>query len=612
MKNKKYIIEKKLLVPLLLLFNMAISVGQNSNAKEHYFYYKGEKFDLDFDYSSISVTSTGEMSENKISTSSVDSGFSIKNQNKSYTTQNITVLDKSSNDVERFNSEIEFSKKLDPDEYFANIQKIQEEDGIIKASPVFTVRNQKIGLSNNFYVKLKTASDYDSLVEMANKYSIEILGYNKFMPLWYTLSCTKQTAYNALNLSNIFYESNLFDCSEPEFLYHDLAATNDPYYQYQWGLNNTGQDDGTSGIDIKAEEAWSITTGSSNVKVAVFDHGFEMDHPDLQNNVYGTGYDATTATSPAWVRGNHGTACAGIIGAQQNNSIGISGVAPSTNLMSISINLFYSDTPQQLANGFSWAWQNGADVISNSWGGYTPSSIIEDAIQNALTYGRNGKGMVVVFAAGNEDDTIVRYPGRSIPEIIVAGAASPCGERKNPGSCDGESWWGSCYGSALDVVAPGVLIPTTDRQGTSGYESGDYTLTFNGTSSACPHVAGLAALILSRDTTLTGAQVRNIIESTAQKVGSYTYQTTSGRLNGSWNDEMGYGLIDAYAAVMAVCPTVSYTSRTVTSNTTVTGCNIIIQDVNVQNGAKLTVNADKNVTINGAFEVQLGSSLDVQ
>lgn len=379
-------------------------------------------------------------------------------------------------------------------------------------------------------------------------------------------------------------------------------------------LKNTGQNGGTSGIDIHAEQAWNITTGSSSIRVAVYDQGFEMNHPDLQNNVYGTGYDAETGTTPSIVRGNHGTACAGIVGAQQNNSIGISGVATSTSLMSVSLDLSWFDTPQQLANGFNWAWQNGADVISNSWGGYNPSTIIEDAINNTLTNGRSGKGTVVVFAAENEDNTNIRYPGVSIPGILVVGAASPCGERKNPSSCDGENW-GSCYGTQLDIVAPGVLIPTTDRQSSNGYNTssgtaGDYLQTFNGTSSACPHVAGLAALILSRDPTLTVQQVSDIIESTAQKVGGYNYQTTSGRSNGTWNNEMGYGLVDAYAAVAAVCLITYFENQTVTVNTNVSGCNVNVQDVIVTNNARLTITAERETVIN-SIDVQLGSELEV-
>jgi subtilisin family serine protease len=621
------------LILVFTLSNIVLGFTQNENTIEKYYYYKGKKFYIDVDYSRISIVSEGKISLNLIKNLISVSDVGIKNQNKSYTKQNIIETDKGNNmdhNVDIYTTEIDFPFKINSDEYLANIQNLQTEDAVVKASPTYKVKNKKLGVSNNFYVKLLKAEDIIFLTDMAKKYSLQILGYNQFMPLWYTLSCTKQTHYNAVELANIFYESMLFESSEPEFLYHDLAATNDPFYSSQWGLNNTGQYGGTPSIDINAEEAWNVTTGSSNIKVAVFDHGFEMNHPDLQNNVYETGYDATTGTCPALVRGDHGTACTGIVGAQRNNSTGISGVAPSTGLMSISINLFFSDTPQQLANGFNWAWQNGADVISNSWGGYTPSTIIDNAISTTIANGRNGKGTVVVFAAGNEDDTNIRYPGVSNPDILVVGAASPCGERKNPYSCDGENW-GSCYGTQLDIVAPGVLIPTTDRQGTAGYNPNipihiwnggtkidadfaneDYTVWFNGTSSACPHVAGLAALILSRDSSLTVSQVRDLIESTAQKVGGYSYQTTSGRPNGTWNNEMGYGLIDAYAAVAAVCPTVNFTFQTVTNNTTVTGCIVNLQNVTVQNGANLSIEAERDVFINGTFDVQSGSSLDIE
>lgn len=580
-----------------------------------FYYYKGEKFYLDVDYSRLSIVSNGEISSNKIKNKIAKYDFDIKNQKRSHTKQNIIATDKSNQIADIYNTEIEFSTKINSDEYLDNIQNLQNEDGVIKVSPTYTVRTKKLGVSNNFYVRLSKAGDVDILNNLAKKYSVQVLGYNQFMPLWYTLSCTKETPYNAIEAANYFYETNLFESSEPEFLYHDLAATNDPYFPNQWGLKNTGQNGGTSGIDIHAEQAWNITTGSSSIRVAVYDQGFEMNHPDLQNNVYGTGYDAETGTTPSIVRGNHGTPCAGIVGAQQNNSIGVSGVAPSTSLMSVSLDLSWFDTPQQIANGFNWAWQNGADVISNSWGGYNPSTIIEDAINNTLTNGRSGKGTVVVFAAGNENDTYIRYPGNSIPAILVVGAASPCGERKNPASCDGETWWGSCYGTQLDIVAPGVLIPTTDRQSSNGYNTssgtaGDYVQTFNGTSSACPHVAGLAALILSRDPTLTVQQVSDIIESTAQKVGGYNYQTTSGRPNGTWNNEMGYGLIDAYAAVAAVCLTTFFEYQTVIANTNVSGCKVSIQDVSVTNNAMLTITSERETVIN-SIDVQLGSELEV-
>lgn len=234
-----------------------------------------------------------------------------------------------------------------------------------------------------------------------------------------------------------------------------------------------------------------------------------------------------------------------------------------------------------------------------------------DAIQNAITNGRNGEGCVVVFASGNDNSTI-NYPANAISDILAVGAISACGERKNPSSCDGENWWGSNYGVALDIVAPGVLIPTTDRTGSAGYGSGDYFMSFNGTSSACPHVTATAALILSVNPELTQKQVANIIESTAQKVGGYSYTTTSGRPNGTWNNEMGYGLVDAFAAVsQATGGIVNFIDQTVTSNRFVAGWQIYAKNFTVTNNSLLTFTFGDQIIIDTPFIINSGSHLTI-
>ncbi|MBW8051285.1 MAG: S8 family serine peptidase [Cytophagales bacterium] len=436
-----------------------------------------------------------------------------------------------------------------------NVKLTTQKDIIYEVPLYYTSVGKEVGISHLFYVKLFKEDDVENLEELAQQNNVEILGNNKFMPLWFTLSCSKHSAGNALDMANLFYETGLFVASEPDLMVDLLTGcVNDPHFNNQWGLKNTGQNGGTVGADINACQAWQTTTGSNNIVVAVLDRGIELNHPDMPN-MHPVSFDTESDTSPSQVLGRHGTACAGIIGASSDNNLGVAGIAQNCPLMSISNNLDLSvDVAQELAAGFNFAWQNGASVISNSWGhdAYT-STLLDDAIDNALTQGRNGLGCVVVFITQNGNNSSVTYPANSNPDILAVGALSPCEERKNPSSCDGENW-GSNYGTELDIMAPGVLIPTTDRQGTNGYNtssgtSGDYTQTFGGTSAACPHVAGVAALILSVNPCLTGQQVRDIIEQTAQKVGSYSYVTTTGRPNGTWNNEMGYGLVDAFKAV---------------------------------------------------------------
>jgi hypothetical protein len=300
--------------------------------------------------------------------------------------------------------------------------------------------------------------------------------------------------------------------------------------------------------------------------------------------------------------------------------------------MSISKSSFASTIPGHFANarGISWAWQNGADVISNSWEVGCYDQIIADAVDNAITFGRNGKGCVVVFCSHNKILDTVSFPA-SLPTVIAVGAISPCGERKSYTSCDTETGWGSNYGEALDIVAPGVLIATTDLQGQAGYNPNipihvirggtivhndytdeAYTVWFNGTSAATPHVSGVAALIISVAPNLTGQGVRDIIESTAQKIRPdlYDYQNTVGRPNGTWHEEMGYGLVDAYEAVSkAICneglPVVrGVITQNSTWNTQVQAMNVV-----VTNGVTLIIQSEVKCSTASSIIVESGGKL---
>ncbi|WP_299090758.1 S8 family serine peptidase [uncultured Bacteroides sp.] len=401
---------------------------------------------------------------------------------------------------------------------------------IIYRSPFYkSSLGEEIGISHLFYVKLKSEKDKEKLIELATINNVEIIGFNEFMPLWYTLSCDNESAGDALQMANEFYESGLFEFAEPDLIGNFKLTTNDTYFSNQWNLNGSNS--------INWVSAYALTQGAS-VNVAIIDSGIEQLHPDLANVM--PAYDLVEGW---WYATNiynaHGTACAGIIGATANNNKGIAGIAPKVAIESYAHNFgTQPNAGQQLASGIALA-SRSADVISCSWGGPT-SSLITDAIRYEAGWGRNGKGTVVVFASGNEGRSSVSFPANCHSSVIAVGSIGQNGRRSSF----------SNYGTELDIVAPGEKVPTTDLLYGEGYNKPDYYMDFGGTSAACPEVAAVAALILSVNNNLTAQEVKDIIEKTARKVGGYSYTTVSGRPNGIWNREMGYGLVDAYNAVL--------------------------------------------------------------
>ena len=157
-------------------------------------------------------------------------------------------------------------------------------------------------------------------------------------------------------------------------------------------------------------------------------------------------------------------------------------------------------------------------LFRSGGGGYV--SYFDNAIDYAVD-----NGTVIFAASGNDNANSISYPS-GYANCISVGALSPCNERKNISSCDGENYWGSNYGNGLDFLSPGVRIHTTTA-------SGGYTSTFNGTSSACPLAAGVAGLILSVDPSLSPDAVRTIMQISAVDIGidGYDVETGHGRVN---------------------------------------------------------------------------------
>ncbi|MBD3334323.1 MAG: S8 family serine peptidase [Candidatus Eisenbacteria bacterium] len=341
--------------------------------------------------------------------------------------------------------------------------------------------------------------------------------------------------------------------AEPSYMCYDdaLYTPNDPLYPDQWPLKNTGNyGGGFVGADVEAEPAWDLHKGHPEVIISVIDTGMDTGHEDLAGNLLprnGEDWDFSGGgTAPTDYNG-HGTSCSGIAAAVQDNATGVTGVAPECRLMPLKVDLA-SGHNENRADAINYATSRRPEflglVISCSWrmssGDFTA---VEAACQNAWA-----NDVVLCFASGN-DNGAVNYPAK-YPSTIAVGASSPCDERKSPSSCDGEYWWGSNYGPELDVVAPGVLIYTTDISGGGGYTSGEYVSYFNGTSSACPLAAGICGLIWSANPALTNAEVRQILRDSAEDQVGPAGEDTPG-----FDIYFGYGRVNAYQALLLSAPT---------------------------------------------------------
>ena len=579
-------------------------------AQDYFIYIKGEKRYFEVSPNKILVEFTDDTDTSTIK--------SIVKENTSFQLSNISKTDNKKMKLISFQG-------TDKTNTIGLVKQWKNKGHILTSNVVFVNQNgeETAALTDQIVVRLKQESDYPILQKSIESYKISNIKKDEFDNLTYLLNVDYSSEKDAMQIANELYETGLFEYAEPDLMLFIKYATNDTFFPLQWNLSNTGLYGGTSGIDIKAVQAWTITTGSSNIKIAILDSGVDLTHPDLKNNLL-PGYDATGGGNNGNQSGvGHGTCCAGIAAAQGNNSLGVAGVAYNCRILPI--HMGSSPLSSYVANGLKWAKQNGARVVSMSFS-TDETNDINQAISDAVS-----SGCVLVAAAGNGNASSVSYPASS-PNVIAVGAISPCGQRKTPISCDGETCWGSNYGANLSVVAPGVLIPTTDIQGREGYNptipiypncggtkissdftDQDYTVWFDGTSAACPQVAGIAALILSVRPVLTQAQVRQVIESTCTKLSGYIFSTNSSYPNGTWNNEVGYGLVNAYAAVQAVQCINDYINQAVTSNTTVNGCtNLNVQNITVTNNSLLQLNAPGDIVITGPFEIQAGSSLQVK
>ena len=367
---------------------------------------------------------------------------------------------------------------------------------------------------------------------------------------------------NPLKVANALMDISLVKNAEPDLdtfvEEYDLDLPSDHLLDHQWHLKNIGKVVDANiklkkGADAKVIDAWKRigSLGSKKVTIAVIDNGFDLTHPDLKGKVHKpfdlwTQSDQLEQGDP---RFTHGTPCATVALANSNGN-GIVGAAPTARFMPISGTSFSLRATEQM---FDYCIKNGADVISCSWGSTDPafnlSPLKEAAIAKAAREGRKGKGCVIVYAVGNDDLDFVSFYSAH-PDVIAVAACTSQDQHASysnrgrevticaPSNGDwpiiaGRAWWDE-----------GVSWETGEyRYWRDGKSRGDRYKHFGGTSSSCPLVAGICALMLSVNPDLTAKEVKEILTKTADKIGpGYEY------INGHSN-KYGHGKVNADRAV---------------------------------------------------------------
>ncbi len=438
-------------------------------------------------------------------------------------------------------------------------------------------------LTDEFVVQFKASAAGGEIEKLTRRKGIEVVRTNPFMKTQFLLRVTEGAARGTLDFCRQLQEDSSVEYAHPNFVQivePRQIIPNDPLFGNQWHHQNTGQGGGTVDADIDTPLAWQLSTGGSDIVIAVIDGGFDAGHPDLvpnlwvnpgekpgnnvddDNNGFGddvNGWDFADGDGTLAGGGTHGTCVAGCVGARGDNKEGVSGTCPNCRLMLLRASLAPSAFDTGLA--FDYARAMGAHVITNSWGfpiGTPTTTNVVNAINNAAANGRGGLGCVIFFAMNNSHVNDCTGPNpdiSSLPSVIAVSRAT-----------NRDRWDRSGFGNCMDVLGPtraenrgfGTLgITTTTGRGQGTDPTKNYTFNFSGTSAATPITAGIAGLVLHLRPNLARLQVQRLLQDTADRVedsaGAY------GAVNGfsapaGGNATHGYGRVNAFEAVRVAAP----------------------------------------------------------
>ncbi len=415
--------------------------------------------------------------------------------------------------------------------------------------------------TENFFIKFYDKTPEAECQALLDKYQLKTKNKLPFAKNAYFVEAAEGAGLKVFEIAEkILQEKNVEFC-HPELVQERRFKGIHPL---QWHLGPTAINGKSIDAHVDIQKAWAFTRGKG-VTIAVIDDGMDAAHPEFEGRIVHP-FDATLNIpdpSPKFQDDNHGTACAGIACAAGLQD-GASGTAPEANLMPIRLRSGLGSMAE--ANAFVWAADHGADVVSCSWGPtdgqwwnpddpthrrHTPlPDSTRLAMEYALKQGRNGKGCVILFAAGNGNEDTANDGYAGFPGVIAVAACNDTG-RRSVYSDYGKNIWvsfpsGDFGWKPFQHPAPiSEGLRTTDRISSDGYEPGNYVNSFGGTSGACPGMAGVAALMLAVNPDLTPSEVKDLIRQSCTRIdergGEYDERGHS-----VW---YGYGRINAGLAV---------------------------------------------------------------
>ncbi|GJL54290.1 MAG: peptidase S8 [Nitrospirales bacterium] len=434
------------------------------------------------------------------------------------------------------------------------------------AGRVLVDRKSKVPViyTENLFVTFRADQSQRSCIRLLRNYELSIKRKVSYTDNGYFVSAPKGCGQNVFSIAEELLQEDAVEYCHPELI---RQVQRRGAFPEQWHLKPTT----ISGHRISAHshiaKAWQITEGKG-ITIAVIDDGFDLTHEEFSGRYKIVHpWDATRKVEDPrpGSRDNHGTPCAGV--ACANGQHGASGVAPQARLMPIRLDS--GSGSQDEAEALVWAADHGADIISCSWGPgdadwrnaedpkRKTEHLLPDSTRLALEYvtqkGRGGKGCVVTWAAGNGNESVDK-DGYASNERVMAIAACNDHSTRSVYSDFGKAIW--CCFPSKDYASTARTrgIWTTDRSGPAGYNPGrsrlgdrlgSYTNRFGGTSSSCPGVAGIAALVLSVNPHLTWKDVKDVIKDSSDKIDqAHGHYDASG--HSRW---YGYGRANAQKAV---------------------------------------------------------------